>query len=53
MVHMRAEALTTARLFPASWETGGILLGYFDDARRVAWVTAAEGSGHVRRQGSW
>jgi integrative and conjugative element protein (TIGR02256 family) len=39
---MRAEALTTDRLFPRSWETGGILLGYFDDACQVAWVTAAE-----------
>ena len=43
MKQMHAEALMTARLFPGSCETGGILLGYFDDACRVAWVTAAEG----------
>ena len=43
MADMRAEALMTARLHPPSWETGGILLGYFDDACRVVWVTAAEG----------
>ena len=43
MADMRAEALATARLHPRSWETGGILLGYFDDACRVVWVTAAEG----------
>ncbi len=43
MSHMRAEALMTARLYPSSWETGGILLGYFDDACRVVWITAAEG----------
>lgn len=43
IAHMRAEALATARRFPPFWETGGILLGYFDDACRVVWVTAAEG----------
>lgn len=43
MADMRAEALATASLCPPSWETGGVLLGYFDDACRVAWVTAAEG----------
>ena len=42
MARMRAEALRTARRFPRRWETGGVLLGYFDDACRVAWVTAAE-----------
>ena len=39
---MRAEALT-ARRFPPSWETGGLLFGYIDDACRVAWVTAVAG----------
>jgi integrative and conjugative element protein (TIGR02256 family) len=43
LAQMRAEALMTARLHPPSWETGGILLGYFDDACRVVWITAAEG----------
>jgi len=43
MADLRAEALTTARLCPPSWETGGILLGYFDGACRVAWVVAAPG----------
>jgi integrative and conjugative element protein (TIGR02256 family) len=42
MADMRAEALRTALRFPRRWETGGILLGYFDDACRVAWATAAE-----------
>ena len=41
MANMRAETSMTARLHPLSWETGGILLGYFDDACRVVWVTAA------------
>jgi integrative and conjugative element protein (TIGR02256 family) len=40
---MRAEALATARRHPRSWETGGVLLGHFDDACRVVWVTAADG----------
>jgi integrative and conjugative element protein (TIGR02256 family) len=40
---MRSEAQTTARMFPPSWETGGVLLGYFDDACRIVWVTDAEG----------
>lgn len=43
MERIRAEAVTIARLRPRSWETGGILLGYFDDACRLAWITAAEG----------
>lgn len=43
MADMRAEALATARRFPRSWETGGVLLGYADDACQVVWVTAAEG----------
>jgi hypothetical protein len=43
MASMRAEALATARRHPRSWETGGVLLGYFDDACQVAWVTAADG----------
>jgi integrative and conjugative element protein (TIGR02256 family) len=44
LADMRAEALATARRFPRSRETGGVLLGYFDDACRVVWVTAAEGA---------
>jgi integrative and conjugative element protein (TIGR02256 family) len=43
MEELRTEALMTACRFPASWETGGVLLGYFDDSCRVVWVTAAEG----------
>ena len=43
MADLRAEALTTARICPPSWETGGVLLGYFDGACRVAWVVAAAG----------
>jgi integrative and conjugative element protein (TIGR02256 family) len=43
MATLRAEALTTSRRFLPRWETGGVLLGYFDDACRVIWVTAAEG----------
>jgi len=43
MTQLRAEALMTACRFPPSWETGGVLLGYFDDSCRVVWVTAAEG----------
>jgi integrative and conjugative element protein (TIGR02256 family) len=43
MAHMRAEALTVARRFPHFRETGGVLLGYFDDACRVIWATVAEG----------
>ena len=42
MAEMRAEALRTSLRFPRRWETGGVLLGYFDDACRVAWATAAE-----------
>jgi integrative and conjugative element protein (TIGR02256 family) len=47
---MRVEAQSTARLFPPSWETGGVLLGYIDDACRIAWVTdaAAPTAGSVR-----
>jgi ThiF family/Prokaryotic E2 family A/Prokaryotic homologs of the JAB domain len=40
---MRAEAQTTACLFSPRSETGGLLLGYADDACRVIWVTDAEG----------
>ncbi len=40
---MRAEAQFTARRFPPSWETGGLLFGYIDDACRVAWVTDVAG----------
>ena len=40
---MRSEALTTAELEGSLIETGGILLGWFDDACRVVWITAAEG----------
>lgn len=40
---MRVEAQSTARRFPPSWETGGVLFGYIDDACRVAWVTDAAG----------
>jgi integrative and conjugative element protein (TIGR02256 family) len=43
MAQLHAEAQVTACRFPPLWETGGILLGYFDDACRVVWVTAAEG----------
>jgi integrative and conjugative element protein (TIGR02256 family) len=43
MAGLRAETLATARRHPRSWETGGVLLGYFDDACRVVWVTAADG----------
>jgi integrative and conjugative element protein (TIGR02256 family) len=42
MADMRAEALRTASRFPGCRETGGVLLGYFDDACRVAWATTAE-----------
>lgn len=41
MAAIRAEALATARLYPDQWETGGLLLGSFDDACRVVWITAA------------
>jgi integrative and conjugative element protein (TIGR02256 family) len=51
MADMRAEALTTARLYPPSWETGGILLGYFDGACRVAWVVAAAGPSSDSQRG--
>ena len=44
MAQLHGEALVTAHRFPRFWETGGILLGYFDDACRVVWVTAAEGA---------
>jgi integrative and conjugative element protein (TIGR02256 family) len=40
---MRVEAQTTARRFPPSWETGGLLFGYIDDACRVVWMTDAAG----------
>jgi integrative and conjugative element protein (TIGR02256 family) len=40
---MRREARSTARRFPPSWETGGVLFGYIDDACRVAWVTDVAG----------
>ncbi|HET9967839.1 MAG TPA: ThiF family adenylyltransferase [Streptosporangiaceae bacterium] len=43
MAQLRVEALMTARQFPPQWETGGVLIGYFDDACQVIWVTAAEG----------
>jgi integrative and conjugative element protein (TIGR02256 family) len=43
LAEMRAEALATARRHPRSWETGGVLLGYFDNACRVVWVTTADG----------
>jgi ThiF family/Prokaryotic E2 family A/Prokaryotic homologs of the JAB domain len=41
MAAMRAEALATSRLYPGQWETGGLLLGSFDDACRVVWITDA------------
>lgn len=43
MAQLRVEALMTAGRFPPQWETGGVLIGYFDDACQVVWVTAAEG----------
>jgi hypothetical protein len=41
MAAMRTEALTTDRLYPDQWETGGVLLGCFDDACRVVWIAVA------------
>ena len=41
---LRREARRADWDFGASCETGGVLLGYLDDACRVAWITAAEGA---------
>lgn len=38
---MRAEAIITERIFGPGVETGGVLLGYPDDACRVVWVKEA------------
>jgi integrative and conjugative element protein (TIGR02256 family) len=53
MAQLRVEALMTARRFPPQWETGGILIGYFDDACQVVWVTAAEGPSPDSERGAY
>ena len=40
---MSVEVQSTARRYPPSWETGGVLFGYIDDACRIAWVTDVAG----------
>jgi integrative and conjugative element protein (TIGR02256 family) len=41
LAEMRAEARTAAQIGDPTAETGGLLLGEFDDASRVAWVSIA------------
>ena len=53
MAQLRVEALMTARRFPPQWETGGILIGYFDDACQVVWVTGADGPSPDSERGAY